>query len=73
MKSTLSGLERTMSNIPDNYDFFRMHAMEQDAELEKYPVCSCCGDPIQEEYRYYIGGEDYCEDCMIACFRVPNF
>ncbi len=73
MKSILSGLEHVMSNIPDNYDFFRMHAMEQDAELEKCPVCSCCGDPIQDEYRYYIGGEDYCKDCMIACFRVPNF
>ena len=25
------------------------------------------------EYRYVIGDENYCEDCMISCFRVPNF
>nr|DAG37521.1 MAG TPA: Four and a half LIM, LIM domain, PROTEIN BINDING [Caudoviricetes sp.] len=62
-----------MSNVPDNYDFFQQHEAEQDAKLEKCPVCSCCGDPIQDEYRYVIGDESYCEDCMIACFRVPNF
>ena len=60
-------------NIPDNYDFFRQHAGEQDAALDRCPVCSRCGDPIQDDYRYVIDDEDYCEDCMIARFRVANF
>ena len=53
----------------DNYDFFRMHEDEQDKLLEQRPVCVCCGDHIQDDYCYDVGGEIYCEDCMVSCFR----
>lgn len=69
MKSTLSGLEHVMSNIPDNYDFFRMHEAEQESKLGGRPLCECCEEPIQDEFYYDIGGEIYCEDCMVSCFR----
>jgi hypothetical protein len=58
-----------METIPDNYDFFRMHEDEQDEWLEQRPVCVCCGDHIQDDYCYDVGGEIYCEDCMVSCFR----
>ena len=55
-----------METIPDNYDFFRMHEDEQDEWLEQRPVCVCCGDHIQDDYCYDVGGEIYCEDCMVS-------
>lgn len=58
-----------METIPDNYDFFRMHEDEQDKWLEQRPVCVCCGDHIQDDYCYDVGGEIYCEDYMVSCFR----
>lgn len=58
-----------METIPDNYDFFRMHEDEQDKWLEQRSVCVCCGDHIQADYCYDVGGEIYCEDCMVSCFR----
>ena len=36
----------------------------QQAQLEKLPVCSECGEPIQDEFAYFIGDEWICEDCM---------
>ena len=51
-----------METIPDNYDFFRMHEDEQDKLLEQRPVFVCCGDHIQDDYCYDVGGEIYCED-----------
>ena len=58
-----------METIQDNYDFFRMHEDEQDKWLEQRPVCVCCGDYIPDDYCYDVGGEIYCEDCMVSCFR----
>ena len=44
-------------------DFERYDA-EKERELEKLPVCSECGEPIQSEYLYEIVDETYCESCM---------
>ena len=46
-----------METIPDNYDFFRMHEDEQDKWLEQRLVCVCCGDHIQDDYCYDVGGD----------------
>lgn len=53
-----------MSYIPDNYDLWARHDAEKEAELEKLPECSECGEKIQDEYAYYINGEWICERCM---------
>lgn len=53
----------------DAYDLWRQRDDEMEAELEKLPVCSHCGDPIQEEYYFEIDGEMYCEDCMNDLFK----
>ena len=49
-------------------DFERYDA-EQEAELDKLPVCVCCEQPIQEEYGFCIDGDWYCEECLNAEFR----
>lgn len=55
--------------VPDNYDLFMQHEAEQDKQLEKLPTCSCCGEPIQDEYYYEINDELYCEECMKNEYR----
>lgn len=32
--------------------------------LEEQPICDECGDHIQTEFRYLLGGRYYCEDCV---------
>lgn len=32
--------------------------------LDSRPVCSICGEPIQEEYAYNYKGEWICEGCI---------
>lgn len=43
--------------------------------LEKLPKCTCCGEPIQDDFLYYINGETLCEDCMNNNYRdvTENF
>lgn len=48
-------------------DFLR-HDAEKQAELNKLPVCADCGEPIQDEFCYYINDETICPDCM-DCYR----
>ena len=45
---------------------------EQQAKLDKLPVCSDCQEPIQEEYCYEIGREILCEDCMNHRYQVTT-
>ena len=33
------------------------------------PVCDGCTSPIQGDYKYVIGGEEFCEFCLISRFR----
>jgi RNA polymerase-binding transcription factor DksA len=54
---------------PDNYDAFRRHQAEQDAWLDKRPLCEHCGEPIQDDYLYKIDGALYCEECMKELYR----
>lgn len=54
---------------PDNYDAFREHDARQEREEREYraklPVCAWCGEPIESEMCYDIGGDNYvCEECM---------
>lgn len=58
-----------MDRIPDNYDYYKKHAEEQDKLLQKCPVCTYCGQHIQDEYLYEINGELICEECVKDNFR----
>lgn len=53
----------------DNYDLFREHDLEMEKALEKLPHCSCCGEPIQEDYFYEINGEVLCVHCLNEYYR----
>ena len=58
-----------MDRIPDNYDMYCIYQDEQDRWLEKLPVCSVCGEPIQDDFLFDVDDELYCEECMIDTFR----
>lgn len=58
--------------VPDNYDAYNRHEAEQEAWLEKRPICECCGEPIQDDYLYDVDGVIYCEDCMRESFRQSS-
>lgn len=43
---------------------FARHDAEQSRWLERRPVCSECGEPIQSERCYEVNDELICEECM---------
>ena len=49
-------------------DFDRYDA-EQEAELQKMPKCSHCGEHIQDGYLFDIEDELFCEECAFELFR----
>lgn len=54
-----------MCYIPDALDHFARHDAEQEAALEKYPVCCECGQHITDEKLAHINDE-----CMhLKCFK----
>ena len=50
--------------VPDNYDEYKKHEAEQEAWLNKRPICEECEEPIQDETLYDIGGHLYCKSCI---------
>lgn len=50
--------------IPDNSDLFAAYDADQCRALEKLPVCSECGETVQDEYYYEINGEVVCQECL---------
>ena len=52
----------------DPHADFDRHDREQAEWLEKLPVCCHCGEPIQSEDLFDIGGDLYCEECGKAEF-----
>ena len=49
--------------IPDNHEQWQSNERKKEAQLRKRPVCSICGEPIQDERLWDIEGELYCLDC----------
>lgn len=56
-------------NIPDNYDLWEAHERELERELERFPFCEICGNPIQDEHLYLINDEFICQECLERDFR----
>ena len=42
---------------------FERHEAEQEKQLMKLPICSCCGEPIQQEKAIYYNDQWCCENC----------
>ena len=61
-----------MGYVPDNLDAFNAHQARQDAQLARLPKCEECGDPIQGEFLYDIGGVLYCEHCIEQCMKCTD-
>lgn len=42
---------------------------EQQAGLDRLPVCTYCGEPIQDDFCYEINDEIICEECLNEHYR----
>ena len=53
---------------PDNYDAFVAYEERREREYQewkrKLPLCSECGNPIEDEECIKIGDKLYCEECI---------
>lgn len=49
-------------------DFERYDA-EQQRRLSELPVCSECGEPVQDDFYYEINDEIICQECLDRDFR----
>lgn len=49
---------------------FSRHDAEQEAELELLPICSECGERIQDEHCFVINDMPIHESCMKENYRV---
>lgn len=45
------------------------HEDDQERWLRKRPLCSCCDEPITDEYCYMVNDEPVCEECLNDHFR----
>lgn len=48
----------------DAYDLYRAYEHEQNRMLERRPICSECGEHIQEEKCHLFDGKFICPSCM---------
>ena len=50
---------------------FNRHDAEETAALERLPKCEYCGEPIQDDFYYDIGGDIMCYECLKDNYRKP--
>lgn len=48
----------------DNYGRWEQYEAEQQRLLDKLPICSECGEHIQDEECYEFNGKYICPDCL---------
>lgn len=53
----------------DNYGLYLRHDAEQERLLRKLPLCACCGQEIQSDYKYCVTDGWVCEDCLKDYYR----
>lgn len=58
-----------MSITSDPVKDYERYAAEQERELQKLPVCECCGEPIQQEKAVYYNDQWICKDCEIDFWK----
>lgn len=48
----------------DVNDLYNAHERKQEEWLKSRPVCCKCGDPIQDEFGYFVDNDWICQECM---------
>ena len=58
-------------NIPDNYDIWNAHDIENERKRARLPVCDNrkCRRQIDGEYYWEIEGDILCEKCAVLRYR----
>lgn len=58
-------------NIPDNYDIWEAHDIENERMRARLPVCDNrkCRRQIEGDYYWEIEGDILCEKCAILRYR----
>lgn len=58
-------------NIPDNYDIWEAHDIENERKRARLPVCDNrkCRRQIDGDYYWEIEGDILCEKCAILRYR----
>lgn len=57
-------MEREIGSYIDDPGALFEHEYRASRRLSRRPVCVLCGEPIQDDYCYVIGGDILCEDCL---------
>lgn len=55
--------------LPDYNDLFEKYDSEREESLDKLPKCTCCGEPITDDFYYNIEGEILCYNCLNELYR----
>lgn len=58
-------------SIPDNYDIWNAHDIENERKRARLPVCDNrkCRRQIDDEHYWEIEGDILCEKCAILRYR----
>ena len=54
----------------DNYGMWERYQDAMDRRLASRPVCSICGEHIQDDHYFDINGTLYCPECLETNFMV---
>ena len=54
----------TIFRTDDPHADFAAHEAYCEAQLEKLPLCDCCGERIQEDFYIDFDGYLVCEECL---------
>lgn len=52
-----------MDRIPEPYELYDAYERDIENYKRRFPLCACCGEPIQSERAYDIDGW-YCQSCF---------
>lgn len=55
--------------LEDNYSRWESYDNEREAQLHKQPVCTYCGEAVQDDFLYLINDEIMCITCLNDHFR----
>lgn len=55
--------------VPDNYDLYKRHEMQQYMALKRRPKCSNCDEHIEGSKCYLINDVLICPDCLERDFK----
>ncbi len=55
--------------MDDSYSLHKQREREQERWLARRPVCSFCGQPIQEDDLFDIKGDLYHVNCAVESFQ----